>query len=142
MFIMKTLLTALFIAVPAALSSSLLVAEETTEASICEAKDMTSVSYMENLQPNSDVDVGAIYQAKTEQLIAFAEKYNLEDFQIINQDASVSANCCGNYGSQISMNYTVTYKPSYSAFTAFHKYGGTGMVSTYRVGMENCPITK
>lgn len=137
---MKTLLSVLLLTVPV-LSSTQLAAQESTEKAVCEPKDMTSVSYMENLQPNSDVEVGAIYQAKTEQLIAFAKKYNLEDFQIINQDASVSANCCGNYGSQISMNYTVTYKPSYSAFTAFYKDGGTGMVSTYRVGLENCPTT-
>ncbi|QUX95304.1 hypothetical protein C0J08_07665 [Marinomonas sp. CT5] len=138
---MKTLLSTC-VSVPVLLFSSMLIAQDSTEAPACEVKDMTSVSYMENLQPNSDIDVGEIYKAKTEELIAFAEKYNLEDFQIVNQDASVSANCCGNYGSQINMNYTVTYKPSYSAFTAFHKYGGTGMVSTYRIGLENCPTDK
>lgn len=136
---MKTLLSAMFVAVPAIFASSLLIAQDTIEAPVCEVKDMTSVSYMENLPPNSDVDVGEIYKAKTEELIAFSKKHNLENFQIINQEASVSANCCGSYGSQISMSYTVAYKPSYSAFTAFHKYGGTGMVSTYRVGLENCP---
>jgi len=138
---MKTLLSTC-VSVPILLFSSMLIAQDSNEAPACEVKDMTSVSYMENLQPNSDIDVGEIYKAKTEELIAFAEKYNLEDFQIVNQDASVSANCCGNYGSQINMNYTVTYKPSYSAFTAFHKYGGTGMVSTYRIGLENCPTDK
>ncbi|MGO2233605.1 hypothetical protein B6N13_21595 [Marinomonas sp. UCMA 3892] len=137
---MKFFVPKLFVAVSALVSSSLLVAEETTEAPVCEIKDITSFSYMENLPPNSDIDVGAIYKAKTEELIAFGKTNNLEDFQVISQDASFSPNCCGNYGSQVNMNYTVSYKPSYDAFNAFRKFAGMGAVSTYRVGMENCPV--
>ena len=139
---MKALPSALLLAVPAVLFSNLLVAQDVSEEPVCDVKDITSFSYMENLQPNADVDVGAIYKAKTEELIAFGKANNLEGFQVISQDASVSPNCCGNYGSQINMNYTVSYKPSYDAFNAFRKFSGMGSVSTYRVGMENCPIEK
>lgn len=142
MFHMKTLSCALLLAVPAVLFSNLLVAEETTEAPVCEVKDITSFSYMENLPPNSDADIGAIYKAKTDEVIAFGKKNNLEGFQVISQDASFSPNCCGNYGSQLNMNYTVSYKPSYDAFNAFRKFSGMGAVSTYRVGMESCPTEK
>ena len=139
---MKFFVPMLFVAAPALVSSSLLFAQETTEAPVCEVKDITSFSYMESIPPNSDVDVGAIYKAKTDELIAFGKKNNLEGFQVISQDASFSPNCCGNYGSQVNMNYTVSYKPSYDAFNAFRKFAGMGAVSTYRVGMENCPISK
>lgn len=108
------------------------------EEAVCKVMDVASLSYVENIQVVADVDVGAIYQAKTEKLLAFAKEYKLEEFKIISQDATVSANCCGNFGLQVNINYQVTYKPSYQAFTALQKHSGSGMVSTYRTGMESC----
>ncbi|GGN30653.1 MULTISPECIES: hypothetical protein [Marinomonas] len=136
---MKSCLSALVAIVPLMVSSTQLAAEDTTELPVCESKDITSFSYMENLQPNSDVDVGAIYKSKTQEVIAFGKKNKLEEFQIISQDASFTPN---NFGAQINMNYTVSYKPNYDAFNAFRKFADMSTVSTYRVGMENCPTDK
>lgn len=104
----------------------------------CKVMDISTLSYVENIQVVADADVGAIYQTKTENLLAFAKDHKLEEFKIISQDATVSANCCGNFGLQVNINYQVTYKPSYKAFTALQKHSGSGMVSTYRTGMESC----
>lgn len=108
------------------------------DEAICKVMDVASLSYVENIQVVADADVGAVYQAKTEKLLAFAKEHKLEEFKIISQDATVSANCCGNFGLQVNVNYQVTYKPSYQAFTALQKHSGSGMVSTYRTGMESC----
>ncbi|WP_024610692.1 hypothetical protein [Pseudoalteromonas sp. TB64] len=129
---MKTLLSILLITAP-----SLVFAADSATEETCKVRDIASLNYMENIKSSEDVDVGAIYQEKTEQLLAFAKTYKLEDFKIINQDASVSSNCCGNYGSQLNMSYSVSYKPSYSAFTALHKHSGSGIISTYRAGQKH-----
>ncbi|MBU2181951.1 MAG: hypothetical protein KKE08_02845 [Gammaproteobacteria bacterium] len=105
---------------------------------VCKVMDVASLSYVENIQVVAEADVGAIYQTKTDKLLAFAKEHKLEEFKIISQDATVSANCCGNFGLQVNINYQVTYKPSYQAFTALQKHSGSGMVSTYRTGMESC----
>ncbi|TMO09560.1 hypothetical protein [Pseudoalteromonas sp. S558] len=130
---MKALLPLLLITAP-----TLVFATDSTTEETCKIRDIASLSYMENIKSLEDVDVGTLYKEKTEQLLAFAKTHKLEDFKIVNQDASVSANCCGNYGSQLNMNYSVSYKPSYKAFTALHKHSGSGIVSTYRVGLESC----
>ncbi|MDP5151169.1 hypothetical protein [Rheinheimera baltica] len=53
----------------------------------------------------ADADVWVIYQTRTEKLLAFPKEHKLEDFKIIIQDASVSANYCGNFGLQVNINY-------------------------------------
>lgn len=108
------------------------------DEAVCKVMDVASLSYVENIQVVADADVGAIYQTRTEKLLAFAKEHKLEEFKIISQDATVSANCCGNFGLQVNINYQVTYEPSYQAFTALQKHSGSGMVSTYRTGMESC----
>ncbi|WP_335736092.1 hypothetical protein [Rheinheimera muenzenbergensis] len=108
------------------------------DEAVCKVMDVASLSYVENIQVVAEADVGAIYQTKTDKLLAFAKEHKLEEFKIISQDATVSANCCGNFGLQVNINYQVTYKPSYQAFTALQKHSGSGMVSTYRTGMESC----
>ncbi|WP_166839641.1 hypothetical protein [Rheinheimera pleomorphica] len=112
------------------------------EQDACKVMDITTLSYVENVQDVATADVGAIYQAKTESLSAFAKQHNLEDFKILSQDASVSANCCGNFGLQVHMSYQIAYKPSYKALTALQKHSGSGMLSTHRTGMESCAEDK
>ncbi|MEE2023549.1 MULTISPECIES: hypothetical protein [Alkalimonas] len=104
----------------------------------CKVMDIASLTYVENIQVVADADVGAIYQAKAEHLMAFAKEHKVEGFRIISQDATVSSSCCGNMGLQLNVNFQITYSPSYQAFTALQKHSGSGMVSTYRTGMESC----
>ncbi|WNO61317.1 hypothetical protein [Rheinheimera sp. MMS21-TC3] len=127
-----------FIAITLLVTPLLAIADATTTEESCKVMDVTSISYIDNVQQVDDADVGAIYKAKTDKVLAFAKEHKLEDFSIISQDATVSGNCCGSYGIQVSTNYTITYKPSYAAFTALQKHSGSGMVSTYRVGMDSC----
>lgn len=114
----------------------------TTEKEPCQVMDVASLSYVENIQDVNQADVGAIYKARTEKLIAFGKEHKLAGFKITSQDASVSANCCGNFGLQVNMSYQITYKPSYEAFSALQKHSGSGMISTYRVGMDMCDASK
>ena len=129
---MKHLITLTLLVAPAFVVAD----DDKTTKEACKVMDVANISYVENIQAAADADVGAIYKAKTDKVLAFAKEHKLEDFKIISQDASVSANCCGNFGLQVNINYQITYKPSYEAFTALQKYSGSGMVSSYRVGME------
>ena len=69
---MKTLLSILLITAP-----SLVFAADSAKEETCKVRDVASLNYMENIKSSEDVDVGAIYQEKTEQLLAFAKNFSI-----------------------------------------------------------------
>lgn len=117
--------------------SSHIMAHDGHEMAQCKSKDITSVSYLENLKPNEKRDIAALYQEKTAFIEKLGKEAGLKEYQIDNQDITVSANCCGNYGTQVSINFTVSYLANFDAINAFHKQAGSAVISSYRT---HCPI--
>jgi hypothetical protein len=102
----------------------------------CTVKDTAALYYTVRLE--SAGEAGKAYEEKVNHLTKVAKDNDIEGFQILSQDASVSHTCCGSTGIDLSVSFSFEYTPSYKVLSTLAKDSGAQSISSSRYIPSGC----